>query len=136
MAEQLPPDFTRLVYLPREQMPAGLGESDAGPAAWERRRPSKQSERGLESNLQLALPAEIKHWDREIVADCFSIFGTYTVCLEVYNGDQRRAIEAMCEALVGWNLAFFAVWSLQHLRAAAMGVDEVPSLSMHPTPTD
>lgn len=135
VADQLPATFTNLVYLSRERMPAGLGERLGAGFIGDGSTSRPSEPPGPESNLRpLALPTEVEHWDREVVADCFSIFANYVVVLQVYEGDRRKAIEAMCDALVSWNLTFFALWSLQHLRAEAVGLGEPsdPARSSHP----
>jgi len=133
VAEQLPSNFTNLVYLPRERLPPGkrVGAGFTGEGSMPRLSEQPMPEWNLH---RLVLPTDIEHWDREVVADCFSIFAGYVVCLEVYDGDRRRAIEAVCDAFLSWNLTFFAVWSLQHLKAEAMGLGDPsdPAHASHP----
>jgi hypothetical protein len=132
IADQLPADFTHAGYKPRESM--GVGSKKRRGAGFVPDDPVlPPPERPIpEVHPRLALPAEIEHWHPEIVADCFSIFAGFAVCLEVYDGDRRKAIEAICDSFLGWNITFFALWSLQYLKLEAVGSAGEIDSSSHP----
>lgn len=133
LEDRLPEDFSQIVFLPPEDnridptRRVGAAYMPAGTRPESRGRPIAVDDR-------LALPEALNAWGSEFTCDCFATFAQYLVLLEVHDGNRRIAIEAMCESLLSWNLTFFALWSLQHLRAMAASEpgDGEPAKATHP----
>jgi len=81
--------------------------------------------------LCIALPEPQARWHPEFVADCFSIFAHHAVVLQVYQQDRRKAVQALSDALLNWNLTYFGLGSMQDWQATLAGQTDAVA-SSHP----
>lgn len=131
--DQLPKGFAQVVYqfvdIPGADQGQRIGAASAAIGA-----PPTERTQPVDAHARLILPPELARWNPEITADCFSVFGHFACLLEVYNGQPRIAIEAICDSFLGWNLTFFGLWSMQQVQSEAMGLGPgtTPETASHP----
>jgi hypothetical protein len=120
VSDQMAAEFARVRYLPLSHPHFG-GEHGENLVSVD---PHTQP-------LCIVLPERQKHWQPEFVADCFSIFADYAVVLQAYQQDRHKAVDALSDALLNWNLTYFSLGSMQDWQATLVGQTDAVA-SSHP----